>query len=155
MGLTDEEKRSLLQEARVIAIVGLSPDTSKASYEVASFLQQKGYEIVPIYPRGGEILGRQAYTSLESAMQDLAKQGKACDIIDVFRKSEALGEVMREVIALRDISSCDLARICVWIQLGLHSVESASLAKAHHIAYEEDSCIALEYVRLVESRDFD
>lgn len=151
MKLDDRQKREILTSAKTIAIVGLSPDTSKASYEVASFLQHKGYDILPIYPRGGVILGKRAYISLESALQHLAEQGRVCDIINVFRKSEALEEVMREIIALRNLSSCDLTHLCVWIQLGLHHTESARLAKEHGIAYEEDSCIQLEYLRVIES----
>ncbi len=93
--LSDEIKREILQNAKTIMIVGLSPDTSKPSYHVASFLLEKGYDIIPIYPKGGEILGKKAFTSLKEAFIDISKKGVKCDIIDIFRKSEALPLVIR------------------------------------------------------------
>lgn len=151
MRLSDTQKKEILQKAKIIAIVGLSPDASKASYQVGEFLLSKGYEIVPIYPKGGEILGKQAYPTLQKAFEALAQRNEKCDIINVFRKSEALGEVMREILTLQNLSSFNANELCIWVQLGLHSIESANLAKKHHIAYEEDSCIKLEYLRILES----
>ncbi|WP_295737914.1 CoA-binding protein [uncultured Helicobacter sp.] len=151
MRLSDTQKKEILQKAKVIVIIGLSPDSNKPSYQVGEFLLKKGYDIVPIYPKGGEILGKQAYPTLQKAFEALAQKGVKCDIINVFRKSEALGEIMREILSLQNLGSFDLNHLCVWVQLGLHNTESANLAKEHHIAYEEDSCIKLEYLRVVES----
>ncbi len=103
--LSDEKKREILQNAKTIMIVGLSPDTSKPSYHVASFLLGKGYDIIPIYPKGGEILGKKAYTSLKEAHIEMAKRGLQCDIIDIFRKSEALPLVVSEICEIWGLES--------------------------------------------------
>lgn len=146
--LPDNQKQEILQNAKVIVIVGLSPDASKASYQVASFLLEKGYEIVPIYPKGGYILGKQAYISLKEAFIAMAAKGLQCDIINVFRKSEALLEVVNSICALDGLSSFDKNKLCVWVQLGLQNKEAAQIAKNNGLAYEEDSCIKLEYQRI-------
>ena len=121
--LSDEIKREILQNAKTIMIVGLSPDTSKPSYHVASFLLEKGYDIIPIYPKGGEILGKKAFTSLKEAYIDMARKGVKCDIIDIFRKSEALPLVVSEI--------CE-----IW---GLESSMKDSCVKQSEIARDLDS----------------
>lgn len=151
MRLSDTQKKEILQKAKVIVIIGLSPDSNKPSYQVGEFLLNKGYEIVPIYPRGGEILGKKAYLTLQEAFEALAQRGVQCDIINVFRKNEALEGVMQEILALKNLSSFNTHHLCVWVQLGLHNAKSANLAQEHHIAYEENSCIKLEYLRILES----
>lgn len=103
--LSDKIKREILQNAKTIMIVGLSPDTSKPSYHVASFLLEKGYDIIPIYPKGGEILGKKAFTSPKEAYIDMAKSGLKCDIIDIFRKSEALPLVVSEICEIWGLES--------------------------------------------------
>ncbi|MCX2716303.1 CoA-binding protein [Helicobacter sp. MIT 21-1697] len=148
MYLSDTHKRTLLESAKIIAIVGLSPDENKASYQVAQYLLDNGYEIVPIYPRGGEILKRKAFNSLSEAFTYLAQTGRVCDIINIFRKSEALPNVMREICSLDGISSFDKKRMCVWVQLGLQSQQAAAIARECGIMYEENSCIKIEHQRL-------
>ena len=127
--MQDFEKKQLLQKAKNIAILGLSPDESKASNVVARYLIAQGFNVIPIYPRAnGEILGRKAYASLQEAFNDgvLSECGEI-DILNVFRKSEALQAVANEVLRLKNQPKC------VWVQLGL---------------FNENSCIKLEFERL-------
>lgn len=128
--LSDEIKREILQNAKTIMIVGLSPDTSKPSYHVASFLLEKGYDIIPIYPKGGEILGKKAFTSLKEAYIDMAKRGLKCDIIDIFRKSEALPLVVSEICEIWGLESSikDCHTKQSEITRNLDSINSAPLA---------------------------
>ncbi len=128
--LSDEIKREILQNAKTIMIVGLSPDTSKPSYHVASFLLEKGYDIIPIYPKGGEILGKKAFTSLKEAYIDMARKGVKCDIIDIFRKSEALPLVVSEICEIWGLKSSikDCHTKQSEITRNLDSINSAPLA---------------------------
>ena len=149
--LTDIQKKAVLENAKNIIIIGLSPDAQKPSFQVASYLLAKGYTIIPVYPRGGEILGQKAFCSLKDALISLAQKNEQCDIIDVFRKSEALPAVLSEICALSHLSSFDKNRLCVWVQLGLKSQEAYQKAQECGILYQEDSCIEIEHQRLFAS----
>ena len=146
--LHNTQKATILKNARKIVIVGLSPQQDKISYQVGAFLLSRGYDSIPIYPRGGEILGREVFCSLNDAFAVMAQNGEVCDIINIFRKSEALGDVMNEICALTPYSSFDKSRLCVWVQLGLQSKEAYQKAKENAILYEEDSCIQATYKNL-------
>ncbi|MGX3043845.1 CoA-binding protein [Helicobacter sp. T3_23-1056] len=148
--MNDIKKKQILENAKNIAILGLSPDESKASNIVARYLLAQGYNVIPIYPRlpsSGEILGCRAYASLQEAfsdftLRDSVGQGGAIDILNVFRKSEALESVANEIIALKHKPKC------VWVQLDLYNEKAKAILQNAGIAYEEDSCIKLEHRRL-------
>lgn len=142
--MQDFEKKQLLQKAKNIAILGLSPDESRASNVVARYLIAQGFNVIPIYPRAnGEILGRKAYASLQEAFSDeaLSECGEI-DILNVFRKSEALQAVANEVLRLKNKPKC------VWVQLGLFNENAKVICENVGILYEENSCIKLEFERL-------
>lgn len=136
--MQDSKLREILQESKTIAVLGLSPDSSKPSFKVAQFLQNKGYKILPIYPKGGTILGVNAYTSLQEAFEAEEK----IDILNVFRKSEALFGIAQEVLMLKNPPQC------VWVQLGLHCASAKEALENAGITYVENLCIKLEYERL-------
>lgn len=142
--MQDFEKKQLLQKAKNVAILGLSPDESKASNVVARYLIAQGFNVIPIYPRAnGEILGRKAYASLQEAFSDeaLSECGEI-DILNVFRKSEALEAVANEVLRLKNKPKY------VWVQLGLFNENAKAICENAGILYEENSCIKLEFERL-------
>ncbi|MBX7491082.1 CoA-binding protein [Helicobacter turcicus] len=130
--------KNILETSKKIAILGLSPDPNKPSNAVAKYLQAKGYKIIPIYPKGGEILGVRAYTSL----QDAFNTESDIDILNVFRKSEALFNVAQEVLNL------PYRPKCVWVQLGLKNKEAKDLLQKTGIVYFEDICIQIEHQRI-------
>ena len=136
--MQDSKLREILQESKTIAVLGLSPDSSKPSFKVAQFLQNKGYKILPIYPKGGTILGVNAYTSLQEAFEAEEK----IDILNVFRKSEALFGIAQDVIMVKKPPQCG------WVQLGLHCASAKEALENAGIAYVENLCIKLEYERL-------
>lgn len=136
--MQDSKLREILQEAKTIAVLGLSPDSSKPSFKVAKFLQERGYKILPIYPKGGTILGINAYTSLQEAFEAEEK----IDILNVFRKSEALLGVAQEILMLKNPPKC------VWVQLGLQSASAKEMLEGAGITYVENLCIKLECERL-------
>jgi predicted CoA-binding protein len=111
----ERELRSLLGEARVVAVVGISSKPWRPSHEVASYLQEHGYRIVPVNPNEEEVLGEQAYATLLDIPQDLH-----VDVVDVFRRAEHTQEVARDAVAIG-------ARV-LWLQEGIVSDEAARIA---------------------------
>lgn len=138
----DLEKIEALKSAKNIAILGLSPDERKASNAVAKYLLAQGYNVIPIYPKippNGEILGKKAYPNLQEAFCQNAK----IDILNIFRKSEALEGIALEIITLENKPKC------VWVQLGLSNAHAKEILKRAKIIYEENSCIKVEHERLL------
>jgi predicted CoA-binding protein len=111
----ERELRSLLGEARVVAVVGISSKPWRPSHEVASYLQEHGYRIVPVNPNEEEVLGEKAYASL----LDIPKEIHV-DVVDVFRRAEHTPEVARDAVAIG-------ARV-LWLQEGIVSDEAARIA---------------------------
>jgi len=111
----ERELRSLLREAKVVAVVGISSKPWRPSHEVASYLQEHGYRIVPVNPNEQEVLGEQVYASL----LDIPKEIHV-DVVDVFRRAEHTPEVARNAVAIG-------ARV-LWLQEGIVSAEAARIA---------------------------
>lgn len=110
-----QELRSLLGEAHVVAVVGVSSSPSRPSYGVASYLQEHGYRIVPVNPNETEVLGETAYASLLDIPRDIR-----VDVVDVFRRPEHTPEVARQAVAIG-------ARV-LWLQEGIVNEEAARIA---------------------------
>jgi uncharacterized protein len=131
----DEMLRQLLEEARTVAVVGLSPNPMRPSNSVARYLQRSGYTVVPVNPGHNEILGQKSYPTLTAAARD-----HAIDIVDVFRRSENAGVIVDEAIPLRP-------RL-IWLQLGIVDPAAEQRAAAAGIPFVMDHCIAIEHSRL-------
>ena len=125
---SDQELRSILGEARTIAVVGLSSNPDRPSYEVAEFLQDKGYRIVPVNPNETEVLGEPAYGSLLEIPRDLV-----IDVVDVFRRASETPEVARQAVAIG-------AKV-LWLQEGIVSEEAAAIASAGGLEVIMGVCI--------------
>lgn len=123
---------ALLRSARTIAIVGLSADPQKASNFVATYLKRAGYRVIPISPKGGEILGERVYP-------DLASIGEPVDLVDVFRPAKDCAGVVEQAIAARAKA--------VWIQLGIVAPEAGARAEAAGLQVVMDKCIKMEHGR--------
>lgn len=128
--------RRLLLESHTIAIVGLSTDEQKASSFVATYLMRAGYRVIPVTPKGGQILGEVAYP-------DLASVPEKVDIVDVFRRGKDCPAVAQQAIAI--------GAKALWIQLGIVSVEAAELAEQAGVAVVMDRCMKMEHGRLAGS----
>jgi uncharacterized protein len=111
----ERELRSLLGEAKVVAVVGISSKPWRPSHEVASYLQQHGYRIVPVNPNEQEVLGEPVYASLLDIPEEIH-----IDVVDVFRRAEHTPEVARDAVAIG-------ARV-LWLQEGIVSDEAARIA---------------------------
>jgi hypothetical protein len=126
----DEEISAILDESRVVAVVGLSPNSEKDSYRVGRYLQKHGYRIIPVNPVYPEILGEKSYASLMEIPFDV-------DVVDIFRKVEAIPEVVEEAIR-KKIKT-------VWMQLGLSHNEAAAKAIASGLKVVQNRCMRIEH----------
>lgn len=136
---SDATIKSYLQEAKIIAVVGLSNRTETAAYKVAQILQEAGYQIIPVNPKlvGQEILGQTVYASLQDIPVPI-------DIVDIFRRSEFLIDVTRDFVQTD-------ARV-FWAQLGLEAQDAEEfLRQSGRDQIVMNRCIKIEYNRLLGS----
>ena len=127
----NEEIKDIFNETKTIAIVGLSPDSEKASNRVAAYLQNAGFKIVPIYPKEDIILGEKVYRSLSEIPFQI-------DMVDIFRKPDAIAKVVDEALTIANIKS-------VWFQLGLANNEAAKKAKDAGLKVVQNKCTKIEH----------
>jgi predicted CoA-binding protein len=128
-----EEVRRLLRESKVIAVVGLSDKADRPSNGVAAYMQRAGYRIIPVNPAIKEALGEKAYASLRDVPEKI-------DIVDVFRKPEAVPEIVDEAIAVG-------AR-AVWMQEGVVHNAAADKARAAGLTVVMDRCLLKEHRKM-------
>ena len=130
-----DEMREIFESVKTIAILGLSPDESKASNMVAKYLQNAGYKIVPVYPKEDEILGEKVYRSLAEIPFEI-------DMVDIFRKPAAFDAVADACIARGDVK-------VFWGQLGLVNNAAAQKAKDAGMKVVQNYCTKLEHKALM------
>ncbi len=124
----DDALRDLLANARVIAVVGCSPNPERTSHQIAAFLIEHGYVVHPVHPAAKEILGRRVYP-------DLASIPEPVDIVDVFRKPEAAPAIAREAVRI--------GAKALWLQQGIVSEEAWRIATGGGLICVMDRCIAV------------
>ncbi len=129
-----EAIRNLLQQARTIAVVGISAKHESTSHEVAQYLPRAGYTIIQVNPAYEEVLGQKCYPSLHEV------PGKI-DLVDVFRKPAEVMGVVDEAIAVGAGS--------VWLQLGVIAPDAADKAAAAGLKVVSDRCTKIEHRRLI------
>jgi len=132
--LDDTNLRKILKESKIVAVVGLSPDPERDSHEVAHYLQQAGYKIVPVNPKAEEILGEKAYPDLNSIPEKI-------DVVDIFRRPEHVPPVVEEAIKV--------GAKTVWMQLGVVNKEAARRAHEAGLNVVMDRCMLREHKRLL------
>ena len=130
--MTAEALRALLRETKTIAIVGLSPKPWRASHQVARYLQQAGYKIVPVNPQHDALLGEPSHPSLAAAAAT-----HPIDLVDVFRRSEFAGPIVGEAIPLKP-------RL-IWLQVGVVDEMAAARAAAAGIPLVMDRCLMVDH----------
>ncbi|MGK5026955.1 CoA-binding protein [Janthinobacterium sp. RB2R34] len=127
----------ILQDARIIAIVGLSDKPERASHQVAEYLIGQGYQIVPVNPAlaGQQVLGQRAFATLTEAAASVAP--RRIDIVDVFRKAEDIVPFAQEAVAIK--------AGCLWLQLDVVNEEAAQIARAAGLDVVMDHCTKIEH----------
>ena len=133
--VSDDELRGILERARTIAVVGLSPKPIRPSYSVAAYLQRASYRVVPINPGHDTILGARSYPNLAAAARD-----HTIDVVDVFRRSVHAGAVVDQAIAIRPQ--------LIWLQEGVVDPAAEARAAAAGIPFVMDRCLAVEHSHL-------
>ena len=131
----DEDIAELLTNARTIAMVGASDRPDRASYGVMRFLQGQGYRVIPVNP---QITGEHVHG--EFVWRELAQIGEPIDIVDIFRRPAAAGDVVDEAIKV--------GAKAVWLQLGVINEEAAARAEAAGLKVVMDHCPKIEIPRL-------
>lgn len=122
----------LLDQVRVIAMVGASPRPTRPSHGVMGVLLEHGYDVIPVTPNSTEIRGQQAYP-------DLASVPVSIDLVDIFRRSDRAGEHVDQAIAI--------GAQAVWLQLGVIDHDAAARARAAGLDVVMDRCPAIELRR--------
>lgn len=124
---------AILKTAQTIAVVGLSSKPDRPSYEVASYLQSKGYQIIPVNPNETEVLGERAYAHLTDIPIPV-------DVVDIFRASQFVVPHVQQAIAIG-------AKV-VWMQEGVINEEAARLAHDAGLTVVTDQCMMKKHKEL-------
>lgn len=128
-----DEIKDILEDTETIAIIGCSPNVEKPSNKVASYLQNVGYRIIPVYPKEDIILGEKVYRSLSDIPASVH-----LDMIDIFRKPDVIASVVDEALKRDDIKY-------IWTQLGLVNNEAALKAQEAGRKVVQNHCTKIEH----------
>jgi uncharacterized protein len=128
----------IFRRCRTIAVVGLSPNPQRASFDVSRYMQAAGYRIIPVNPNATEVLGEKAYASL----LDAAKAEKI-DLVNCFRRSEDIPPIAEDALAI--------GAPALWMQLGISHAETAAKLRAAGLTVVEDRCLKIEH-RMAKAR---
>ena len=131
---SDDELKKVLRDARTIAVVGLSSNKFRPSYGVSQYMQSAGYRIIPVNPNEREVLGEKAYARLEDVPEKI-------DIVDIFRRSEFVGEIVDAAIRA--------GAGAIWMQDGVVDEAAARRAREAGLFVIMDACILREHRRLL------
>lgn len=129
----DDVLRQIYADNKTIAVVGVSADETKPSHVVPRYMQRMGYRVIPVSPRGGELLGETAFTSLDDLEAPV-------DVVDVFRPSEEAPAIAKQAVALG-------AKV-LWLQAGIYSEEAEKIARDGGLEVVQDICIGVTHGRL-------
>jgi len=138
-----KEKRSsvenrILGEFRNIAVVGLSANSKRPSYRIASYLAEQGYNIIPVNPNAQEVLGKKSYPDLSSIPETV-------DVVEIFRRSEDVMPVVEEAIKI--------GAKAVWMQEGIVNEEASARARGAGLLVVMDKCMFKEHQRLIQEQN--
>jgi hypothetical protein len=134
---SDDLLRRVLRETKSFACVGVSPNPVRPSHYVARYLRLKGYRVVPVNPgqAGKPMFG-------ETCVADLSEIEGGVDVIDIFRRPEAVPEIVEAALAMEPRPSV------IWMQIGVEHAEAAARAEAEGLTVIQNRCPKIEYQRL-------
>lgn len=134
---TNDHIRTILTDARVIAMVGASDKPDRESYQVMEYLIANGYRVIPVNPTVEQIQGQRSYTSLSAIPEKV-------DLVDIFRRPDAVPPIVDEAIAI--------GAPVVWMQLEVINEAAAETARNAGLRVVMDRCIKIEHLRLFENK---
>jgi len=126
--------RRILNDSRIIAVVGLSPKPHRPSHHVARYLMEAGYTIIPVNPGQDSILGLPCYPNLRAIPGSV-------DLIDIFRQQDKVLPIVDDAIAI--------GAKYIWMQEGIVNVEAAALAEAAGLVVVMDRCTKIDHMNLL------
>ncbi len=129
----NEEIFEILNKYNSIAVVGMSDNLMRPSYQVAAYMIDAGYKIYPVNPNCKEILGLKCYPDLKSIPEKV-------DIVNVFRRQEHVGDIVDK--------SVEIGAKIIWLQLGVINHEAAQTAQSYGLKVIMDMCIKIEHRRI-------
>ncbi len=130
-----EEIKAILERYNTVAIVGLSPKPQRDSHKVAKYLKENHYRIVPVNPGQKEILGEKCYPDLKTIPFPI-------DVVDIFRKPEAIPPVVDNAI--------EIGAQAVWMQMGLAHNQAADKARKAGLQVVMNKCIKIEHMNMLK-----
>ena len=130
-----EDIKAILEKHKTVAVVGLSPKPERDSYKVAKYLQETHYRIVPVNPGQKEILGEKCYPNLKTIPFPI-------DVVDIFRKPEAILPVVDDAI--------EIGAKVVWMQLGLAHNQAADKARKAGLEVVMNKCMKIEHINMLK-----
>jgi predicted CoA-binding protein len=134
--VTNINPETIVKEAKTIAVVGASNNPEKYSNEVASYLMEQGYRIIPVNPSEEEVLGEGAYETVEQIPEQV-------DVVDVFLPPEKTPEIAEDAVQAK-------AKV-LWLQEGIENEEARRIAEEGGLAYVEDRCMRKTHEGLQKS----
>ncbi|WP_187378620.1 CoA-binding protein [Oceanobacillus jeddahense] len=132
---SNEKLKEILENAKTIAVVGLSANPDRTSYQIAKRMQEEGYKIIPVNPTVDEVLGEKAYNTLAEVKEHI-------DIINVFRRPEHLPDVAKDAVQ----TDCKM----FWAQQGIVNEEAYNYLKEHDFEVVMDLCIKVIHAVLLK-----
>jgi len=124
--MSSADPEAIVKEAKTIAVVGASNDSDKDSHEVASYLKEQGYNIIPVNPTEEEVLGEHAYDTVDEIPEQV-------DVVDVFLPSDKVPEIADDAVRAG-------AKV-LWLQEGIENEEARRIAEEGGLSYVEDRCM--------------
>jgi predicted CoA-binding protein len=129
-----EKIRRILRNSKTIAVVGLSPKPHRPSHQVALYLMEAGYTIIPVNPGHDDLLGHTCYPNLR-AIPTLV------DMVDIFRRPEAVMNIVEDAVAID--------ALYIWMQEGIVNLEAAAKAEAAGLMVVMDRCTKIDHMNLL------
>lgn len=137
MFYSDDHLRKILKRTKTVAVVGVSANQVRPSFYVARYLKLKGFRVIPVNPglAGQQLLGETVYA-------DLTQIPDPVDMVDIFRRSEAVPAIVDEALARWPVLQT------IWMQIGVEHAEAAAVAEARGVDVIQNRCPKIEYQRL-------
>ncbi len=131
MAPNSNEDIEAILKMQSVAVVGCSPKRERPSYQVASYLMDAGYRVIPVNPLHGEILGEKCYGRLSDVQESV-------DVVDIFRRPEEVLELTREAVEIKAKA--------IWMQDGISVPEAAAMARQAGLRVVMDDCLMRQHL---------